>query len=89
MDGVPESFNLSGEHSFGTTYKPGVHRLFEESYKTTDGEIMRCCAGWLYDYGKGKAFYFSPGEAEETRYDPNVLKILGNVAEWFLGKKKE
>ncbi len=81
---IPDSFMLANEHSFGTVYKPTVHRLFEEYYTSHNATKRRYCAGWLHDYGKGKALYFSPGDAEETRYDPNVSKLIGNTAGWML-----
>jgi trehalose utilization protein len=84
MKDIPDIFTLDKEHSFAAVYKPSVHRLFEESYITVAGTTKKYCAGWVYNYGKGRAFYFSPGDAEETRYNLNVLKIIGNTANWML-----
>jgi len=89
MQDIPDSFALDKEHSLGTVYKPQVHRLFDETYTTTSGVQRKYCAGWTYDYGKGKAFYFSPGDKDETKCNPTVLKIISNTAGWMLQLKNE
>ena len=54
------------------------------SYKTVTGTTETYCAGWLYNYGKGYAFFFAPGHNEETRYNPYVIRMIVNIAIWMV-----
>ena len=81
--GIPSSFVLVSEHPTKTWYKPNVHRILEMSYKKINGKTEEFCAGWLYSYRKGKAFFFAPGDTEETRYNPYFIQLLSNAVLWM------
>ncbi len=54
--------------------------IFHEKYSS--GEEFR--TGMLWSVGKGKVFYFRPEhETFQGYYNPNILKIIGNAAEWM------
>jgi trehalose utilization protein len=54
--------------------------IFHEKYAS--GEEFR--TGMLWSVGKGKVFYFRPEhETFQGYYNPNVLKVIGNAAEWM------
>jgi trehalose utilization protein len=54
--------------------------IFHEKYSS--GEEFR--TGMLWTVGKGKVFYFRPEhETFQGYYNPNILKIIGNAAEWM------
>jgi trehalose utilization protein len=54
--------------------------IFHEKYAS--GEEFR--TGMLWSVGKGKVFYFRPEhETFPGYYNPSILKIIGNAAEWM------
>jgi trehalose utilization protein len=54
--------------------------IFHEKYSS--GEEFR--TGMLWNVGKGKVFYFRPEhETFPGYFNPNVLKVIGNAAEWM------
>jgi trehalose utilization protein len=54
--------------------------IFHEKYAS--GEEFR--TGMLWSVGKGKVFYFRPEhETFPGYYNTNVLKVIGNAAEWM------
>ena len=54
--------------------------IFHERYSS--GEEFR--TGMLWSVGHGKVFYFRPEHETFPGYDnPNVLKVIGNAAEWM------
>lgn len=86
--GIPRQFTLTLEHPTKTEYSSGVRPIFGMSYKTITGATATYCAGWYYSYGKGYAFYFAPGDREETRYNPYVIRMIVNAAVWLAQDKK-
>jgi Trehalose utilisation len=57
--------------------------IFHEKYSS--GEEFR--TGMLWSVGKGKVFYFRPEhETFPGYFNTNVLKIIGNAAEWMGSK---
>jgi trehalose utilization protein len=56
--------------------------IFHERYSS--GEDFR--TGMLWSVGKGKVFYFRPEhETFPGYFNTNVLKVIGNAAEWMPG----
>ena len=54
--------------------------IFHEKYSS--GEEFR--TGMLWSVGKGKVFYFRPEhETFQGYFNPNILKVIGNAAEWM------
>lgn len=52
---------------------------------STKGEKFR--AGMVWNVGRGKVFYFSPGhETYPIYFQPAPLKIIGNAVEWLGGQ---
>jgi hypothetical protein len=87
--GILGQFTLTLEHPMRTKLTPdGGIGLFDMSYKTVTGTTETYCAGWSYSYGKGFAFFFAPGDKEETRYNPNVIRMIINVAVWMALDKR-
>lgn len=91
--GIPGHFTLTSEHPMRTNPGPKlpwpeVRLLFNMSYKTVADTTETYCAGWLYNYGKGYAFFFAPGHKEETRYNPYVIRIIINAAIWMAEGKR-
>lgn len=78
--------HVGGGHPTITSYEPQVLRLFDLSYETVEDEIKTYTAGWIHKYRKGVAFFFVPGDSEETRYSPYVLRMIINAARW-MGQK--
>jgi len=80
--GVPLQFEIPHSEVYSEPFhvpKPDAVIFQEESQK---GEIFR--AGMLWDIGRGKVFYFSPGhESFPIYFQPEPLKIIGNAVEWL------
>jgi trehalose utilization protein len=54
--------------------------IFRDKFES--GEEFR--TGMLWSVGKGKVFYFRPEhETFQGYFNPNILKIIGNAAEWM------
>ena len=85
-EGVPAQFEIPHTEVYSEPFhvpKPDAVIFQEESSK---GEIFR--AGMLWQIGKGKVFYFSPGhETFPIYFEPAPLKIIGNAVEW-LGEQR-
>ena len=88
LKGVPREFVLVGEHPTITRYKPTVVRLLTMSYQTIMGKTKSYTAAWLSRYGKGKAFYIAPGDSEETRYNPYILRMIANAVNYMARKTR-
>lgn len=86
-EGIPETFTLVGERQIITKYEQSVHRLLDMTYETATGEEKNYCAGWSQEYGKGKVFFFAPGAAEETRYNPYIIRMINNAVLWMIQNK--
>jgi len=87
VQGIPKQFILlEGVHIAG--HDPKAHRLLNMSYKKTDGEIQTYAAAWTYKFGKGKTFFFAPGDDEITRYNSYVIRMISNAARWMVQKEE-
>ena len=79
---VPKEFDIAQTEAYFELFhvpKPDAV-IFREKFST--GEEFR--SGMLWSVGKGKVFYFRPGhETFPVYYNPNILKIIGNAAEWM------
>lgn len=83
--GVPPEFDIAHTEVYLEPFhvpKPDAV-IFHEKYAS--GEEFR--TGMLWSVGKGKVFYFRPEhETFPGYFNTNVLKVIGNAAEW-LGSK--
>ncbi len=83
--GIPAEFSLPNTEMYAEPFHvpdPG-EVIFEEYWET--GEWFR--SGSVWNYGKGKIFYFRPGhETYKVFFEEIPLKILENATVW-LGKK--
>jgi trehalose utilization protein len=81
-DGVPAQFEIPHTEVYSESFhvpKPD-EVIFQEH--STKGEIFR--AGMLWNIGKGKVFYFSPGhETFPIYFQAEPLRIIGNAVEWL------
>ena len=79
--GLDESFELAAEEMYGEFFDiPNPDRLVFISW-FEGGEVFR--SGCCFYRGKGKIFYFRPGdEAYPTYYQPNVLRVITNSIYW-------
>ena len=83
--GVPARFTLEAtemyDEPFGVPEPDTV--LFTEDWK--GGEFFR--SGCLWNLGKGRVFYYRPGDQQYPVFaNPHLLQLLENAALW-LGKK--
>ncbi|HXS69386.1 MAG TPA: ThuA domain-containing protein [Candidatus Polarisedimenticolia bacterium] len=80
--GVDKEFNIAQTEVYIEPFhvpKPDAV-IFHERYSS--GEEFR--TGMLWSVGRGKVFYFRPEHETFPGYDnPNILKIIGNAAEWM------
>ena len=80
--GVPAQFDITETERYVEPFhvpKPDAV-LFEDHWD--NGERFR--TGMLWAVGKGKVFYFRPEhETFPGYFNPNVLKVIGNAAEWM------
>jgi trehalose utilization protein len=85
--GLPKEFDIDQTEVYVEPFhvpKPDAV-VFHEKYSS--GEEFR--TGMLWSVGKGKVFFFRPEhETFPGYFNTNVLKIIGNAAEW-LGSKSE
>jgi len=80
--GVPATFTIPQSEVYSEPFHvpPPDAVIFQE--ETAKGEIFR--AGMLWNIGKGKVFYFSPGhESYPIYFQPEPLKVIGNAVEWL------
>ncbi len=82
---VPAQFEIPHTEVYSEPFhvpKPDAVLFQEISAK---GELFR--AGMLWQVGRGKVFYFSPGhETFPIYYQPEPLKIIGNAVQWLGGQ---
>jgi len=79
--GLDESFELAAEEMYGEFFDiPNPDSLVFISW-FEGSEVFR--SGCCFNRGKGKIFYFRPGdEAYPTYYQPNVLRVITNSVYW-------
>ncbi|MEQ8972769.1 MAG: ThuA domain-containing protein [Coleofasciculus sp. C1-SOL-03] len=79
--GLDESFELAAEEMYGEFFDiPNPDSLVFISW-FEGGEVFR--SGCCFHRGKGKIFYFRPGdELYPTYYQPNVLRVITNSVYW-------
>ena len=79
--GLDESFELATEEMYGEFFDiPNPDSLVFISW-FEGGEVFR--SGCCFHRGKGKIFYFRPGdELYPTYYQPNVLRVITNSIYW-------
>lgn len=79
---VPKEFDIAQTEVYLEPFhvpKPDAV-IFHEKYAS--GEEFR--TGMLWSVGKGKVFYFRPEhETFQGYYNPAILKVIGNAAEWM------
>jgi len=79
--GLDQSFELAAEEMYGEFFDiPNPDSLVFISW-FEGGEVFR--SGCCFHRGKGKIFYFRPGdELYPTYYQPNVLRVITNSIYW-------
>ncbi len=80
-DGVPHPIRIEGQEMYGEFFDiPEPDELiFISSF--TGGEVFR--SGCTWRRGKGKIFYFSPGDQAFPVYDhPDIQQVLANGVRW-------
>lgn len=79
--GLDESFELAAEEMYGEFFDiPNPDSVVFISW-FEGGEVFR--SGCCFHRGKGKIFYFRPGdEFYPTYYQPNVLRVITNSVYW-------
>lgn len=80
-EGLGEYFEIAAEEMYGEFFDiPTPDTLVFISW-FAGGEVFRigCC----FHRGRGKIFYFRPGDQEyPTYHDPKVLKVITNAVRW-------
>jgi trehalose utilization protein len=79
--GVPQPIMIGEQEMYGEYFDiPSPDELiFISSF--SGGEVFR--SGCCWQRGKGKIFYFSPGDQEYPVYwHPDVQRVLANAVEW-------
>ena len=81
VGGLTESFVISSEEMYGEPFDiPAPDELVLISW-FEGGEVFR--SGCCFYRGKGKIFYFRPGEQTyPTYHQPDVLRIISNAVRW-------
>lgn len=79
--GLSDFFEIPAEEMYGEHFDiPSPDRLILVSW-FQGGEVFR--SGCCFYRGKGKIFYFRPGDQEyPTYYQPEVLHIIANAVRW-------
>lgn len=82
--GVPAQFEIPHTEVYSEPFHVPVPDAVIFQEESSKGELFR--SGMLWNVGKGKVFYFSPGHETYPIYlEPAPIKIIGNAVEW-LGK---
>jgi trehalose utilization protein len=79
--GVPQPIVIPEQEMYGEFFDvPAPDELvFLSTF--SGGEVFR--SGCCWRRGKGKVFYFSPGDQEYPVYnDPNIQQVLANAVRW-------
>ena len=79
--GVPQPFRIEQQEMYGEFFDiPAPDELIFIS-TFAGGEVFR--SGCCWRRGKGKVFYFSPGDQEYPVYHhPDIRRVLANAVEW-------
>jgi trehalose utilization protein len=80
-EGVPEVFAIPRQEMYGEFFDipPPEALVFISAFE--GGEVFR--SGCCYTRGRGRVFYFSPGDQEYPVYhQPEVRRVLANAARW-------
>lgn len=79
--GLQESFEISSEEMYGEFFEiPSPDALVFISW-FEGGEVFR--SGCCFHRGRGKIFYFRPGDqAFPTYHQPEVLQVITNAVHW-------
>lgn len=79
--GLNESFEIPHEEMYGEPFDiPAPDTLVFVSW-FQGGEVFR--SGCCFHRGKGKIFYFRPGDQEyPTYHQPEVLRVISNAVRW-------
>jgi trehalose utilization protein len=86
--GVPQPLILDSHETYSEYFDiPVPHELiFISSF--SGGEVFR--SGLSFTRGRGKVFYFSPGDQKYPVYhQPGVVRILANAATWATPMSRE
>jgi trehalose utilization protein len=79
---VIESHEMYGEHF---DIPPPDELVFVSSF--AGGEVFR--GGCCFKRGRGRIFYFSPGDHEYPIYHhPDVQRVIANAAEWAMPRER-
>ncbi|MBE9169235.1 ThuA domain-containing protein [Pleurocapsales cyanobacterium LEGE 06147] len=81
--GLEESFEIAAEEMYGEPFEiPTPDTLvFISSFQ--GGEVFR--SGCCFQRGRGKIFYFRPGDqAYPTYHQPEVLRVIANAVNWAI-----
>jgi trehalose utilization protein len=80
-EGVPEVFAIPRHEMYGEFFDvpPPEDLVFISSF--AGGEVFR--GGCCYTRGRGRVFYFSPGDQEYPVYhQPEVRRVIANAVRW-------
>jgi trehalose utilization protein len=80
-EGVPEVFAVPRQEMYGEFFDvpPPEELVFISSF--AGGEVFR--SGCAYRRGRGRVFYFSPGDQEYPVYhQPEIRRVIANAARW-------
>ena len=80
-EGVPHPIVIDRQEMYGEYFD--IPRPDEEVFLSTfaGGEVFR--SGVAYRRGRGRVFYFSPGDQEYPVYHhPDIRRVLANAARW-------
>ncbi|KQO64549.1 ThuA domain-containing protein [Curtobacterium sp. Leaf261] len=80
-EGIPHPIVIPRQEMYGEFFD--IPRPDEEVFLSTfdGGEVFR--SGVAYHRGRGKVFYFSPGDQEYPVYHhPDIRRVLANAARW-------
>ena len=80
-EGVEQPFTIDGQEMYGEHFDvPPPDELIFTSW-FSGGEVFR--SGMTFRRGRGKVFYFSPGDQEYPVYfHPQVRRVLANGVRW-------
>jgi trehalose utilization protein len=80
-EGVPEVFTIPRQEMYGEFFDvpPPEQLVFISAFE--GGEVFR--SGCCYTRGRGRVFYFSPGDQEyPVYYQSEVRTVIANAARW-------
>ncbi|GAA1973339.1 ThuA domain-containing protein [Microbacterium pumilum] len=80
-EGVPDPLVVPAHETYGEFFDvPAPEELIFVS-NFSGGEVFR--SGLTYRRGRGRIFYFSPGDQKYPIYQqPDIRRVLANAAEW-------